>query len=56
MAAMNAKPMPVPGGNQRLYTKVIADAGLIVGEKRGRWTWWRVAPQRLAEVFRALGG
>lgn len=38
------------------HTKVLADAGLIVGEKRGRWTWWRVEPARLAEVRRALGG
>ena len=26
------------------HTKALADAGLIVGEKRGRWMWWRVAP------------
>jgi hypothetical protein len=26
-----------------------------VGEKRGRWTWWRVAPARLATLRRALG-
>jgi ArsR family transcriptional regulator len=38
------------------HTKVLADAGLIVGEKRGRWMWWRVAPHRLAAVRAALGG
>ncbi|MDA8357931.1 MAG: metalloregulator ArsR/SmtB family transcription factor [Actinomycetota bacterium] len=38
------------------HTKVLADAGLIVGEKRGRWTWWRLDPDRLAAVRRALGG
>ncbi len=37
------------------HTRVLADAGLIVGEKRGRWTWWRVAPARLATLRRALG-
>lgn len=37
------------------HTKVLADAGLISGERRGRWTWWRVHPDRLAEVRRALG-
>jgi ArsR family transcriptional regulator len=26
------------------HTKVLQDAGLIVGEKRGRWVWWRVVP------------
>jgi ArsR family transcriptional regulator, arsenate/arsenite/antimonite-responsive transcriptional repressor len=38
------------------HTKVLADAGLLVGEKRGRWMWWRVEPDRLAMVRRALGG
>ena len=32
------------------HTKVLADAGLIRGEKRGRWVWWRIVPERLAEV------
>lgn len=38
------------------HTKVLAEAGLLVGERRGRWTWWRVADARLAMVRRALGG
>ena len=38
------------------HTKVLADAGLLVGEKRGRWTWWRLAPDRLAAIRQALGG
>jgi len=38
------------------HTKVLADAGLLVGEKRGRWTWWRVDADRLAVVRAALGG
>ncbi|HEY1990083.1 MAG TPA: metalloregulator ArsR/SmtB family transcription factor [Acidimicrobiales bacterium] len=38
------------------HTKVLADAGLLVGEKRGRWMWWRVEPDRLAVVRAALGG
>jgi ArsR family transcriptional regulator, arsenate/arsenite/antimonite-responsive transcriptional repressor len=37
------------------HTKVLAKAGLLVGEKRGRWVWWRVEPSRLAAVRRALG-
>ena len=32
------------------HTKLLAEAGLIVGEKRGRWTWWRVAPGAIAEL------
>lgn len=38
------------------HTKVLADAGLLVGEKRGRWMWWRVEPTQLASVRTALGG
>jgi hypothetical protein len=33
---------------------VLAEAGLLVGEKRGRWMWWRVVPERLADVARVL--
>ena len=36
------------------HTKILADAGLIVGEKRGRWVWWRIVPERLAELRDAL--
>ncbi len=38
------------------HTRVLVEAGLITGEKRGRWVWWRVEEQRLAAVRRALGG
>ena len=36
------------------HTRVLADAGLIVGEKRGRWTWWRAVPERLEVAARLL--
>ncbi|HEX4218690.1 MAG TPA: metalloregulator ArsR/SmtB family transcription factor [Acidimicrobiales bacterium] len=38
------------------HTKVLAEAGLLIGEKRGRWMWWRVDTDRLAAVRKALGG
>jgi ArsR family transcriptional regulator len=37
------------------HTKALADAGLIVGEKRGRWMWWTVVPERVAALQAALG-
>lgn len=37
------------------HTKALADAGLIVGEKRGRWMMWRIVPARLTAVRAALG-
>jgi ArsR family transcriptional regulator len=36
------------------HTKALADAGLVVGEKRGRWMWWRIIPERVAELRAAL--
>jgi len=38
------------------HTKLLAEGGLIVGEKHGRWVWWRIDPARLADVRKALGG
>jgi ArsR family transcriptional regulator len=38
------------------HTKVLAAAGLIAGERRGRWMWWRPVPERLALLRTALGG
>jgi ArsR family transcriptional regulator, arsenate/arsenite/antimonite-responsive transcriptional repressor len=38
------------------HTKVLAEAGLIVGEKRGRWMWWRAEPGALEALRQALGG
>ena len=35
------------------HTRLLAEAGLIEGEKRGRWTWWSIRPDRLAQL-RAL--
>src|SRR5262245_34610078 len=36
------------------HTKVLADAGLIVGEKRGRWMWWTAVPERIDALRSAL--
>ena len=36
------------------HTKVLADAGLITGEKSGRWVNWSVVPERVAQVRAAL--
>jgi ArsR family transcriptional regulator, arsenate/arsenite/antimonite-responsive transcriptional repressor len=36
------------------HTKALADAGLIVGDKRGRWMWWRIVPERIAELRAVL--
>jgi ArsR family transcriptional regulator len=36
------------------HTRILAEAGLITGEKRGRWTWWRVVPEQLAALARVV--
>ncbi len=36
------------------HTKALADAGLITGDKRGRWVWWQVVPERLEVIRNAL--
>jgi ArsR family transcriptional regulator len=36
------------------HTRILAEAGLIVGEKRGRWMWWHVVPERLEDVARIM--
>ena len=29
------------------HLRILADAGLVEGEKRGRWVWYRAVPDRL---------
>ena len=36
------------------HTRKLAAAGLIVGERRGRWMWWRAVPEQLAALGDAL--
>ena len=36
------------------HLAVLVDAGLLEREKRGRWAWYRVVPERLAVLRDAL--
>ncbi len=36
------------------HLKILREAGLIEGEKRGRWVHYRVVPERLFEISEAL--
>lgn len=36
------------------HTKALADAGLITGEKRGRWVWWSIVPERVTMLRNSL--
>lgn len=36
------------------HLKLLADAGLVRGDKRGKWVWYRIVPERVAELRDAL--
>jgi ArsR family transcriptional regulator len=36
------------------HLSMLVDAGLLVREKRGKWAWYRVAPERLQMLQAAL--
>jgi ArsR family transcriptional regulator, arsenate/arsenite/antimonite-responsive transcriptional repressor len=36
------------------HTKALAEAGLIVGERRGKWMWWRAVPERFEALRQVL--
>ena len=36
------------------HTKALAEAGLITGDKRGRWVYWKVVPDRIDALRLAL--
>jgi ArsR family transcriptional regulator len=36
------------------HLKILAGAGLIAGDKRGRWVWYRVVPERLDQLRSVL--
>jgi ArsR family transcriptional regulator len=38
------------------HTKVLAEAGLLRGEKRGKWVWWSVDRKRVRALRDALKG
>ena len=38
------------------HTSVLTDAGLMVREKRGKWAWFSVVPDRIQVLRDALGG
>jgi ArsR family transcriptional regulator len=37
------------------HTKVLSEAGLIEGEKRGRWMWWHLVPEQVGRLRALLG-
>jgi ArsR family transcriptional regulator len=36
------------------HLKVLGDAGLVVGDRRGKWVWYSLVPERLAALQAAI--
>ena len=36
------------------HLKVLGDAGLVAGDRRGKWVWYRLVPDRLEALREAL--
>jgi ArsR family transcriptional regulator len=36
------------------HLKVLGDAGLVEGDRRGKWVWYRLVPDRLAALQAAI--
>lgn len=36
------------------HLKVLNDAGLVVGERRGRWIWYRLSPDGVSSIISSL--
>lgn len=34
------------------HMKVLSDAGLIAGSRRGKWIWWKLADERFEQASR----
>jgi ArsR family transcriptional regulator len=32
------------------HLRVLTETGLVAGEKRGKWSWYRIIPERIAEL------
>ncbi len=36
------------------HLKVLADAGLVAGDRRTKWVWYRLVPERIAALRAAI--
>jgi ArsR family transcriptional regulator, arsenate/arsenite/antimonite-responsive transcriptional repressor len=36
------------------HMKVLGDAGLVVGDRRGKWVWYSLVPERVADLQASL--
>jgi ArsR family transcriptional regulator len=36
------------------HLRILGDAGLVRGDRRGKWVWYRIVPERLADLRSSL--
>jgi ArsR family transcriptional regulator len=37
------------------HLRILVDAGLVTGERRGKWVWYCLVPERLAALRASIG-
>jgi len=48
------RPVGKSQGTVSHHLKILAGAGLVVGERRGKWVWYFVRPERLQALRSAI--
>ncbi len=48
------QPLGKSQGTVSHHLKVLGEAGLVEGERRGKWVWYRLVPDRLAALESAI--
>jgi ArsR family transcriptional regulator len=47
-------PLGKSQGTVSHHLRVLGDAGLVEGDRRGKWVWYRLVPDRLAALGAAI--
>jgi ArsR family transcriptional regulator, arsenate/arsenite/antimonite-responsive transcriptional repressor len=48
------EPLGKSQGTVSHHLKVLGDAGLVEGDRRGKWVWYRLVPDQLAALQTAI--
>jgi ArsR family transcriptional regulator, arsenate/arsenite/antimonite-responsive transcriptional repressor len=49
------KPLGKSQGTVSHHLRILSDAGLVHGDRRGKWVWYSLDHERLASLRKALG-
>jgi ArsR family transcriptional regulator, arsenate/arsenite/antimonite-responsive transcriptional repressor len=48
------EPLGKTQGTVSHHLKVLSDAGLVVGDRRGKWVWYSIRPEHRSSLRRAI--